>query len=95
MNEDDISRYLAKMLKGHGDYGSEAFAVVGRLIRLTLEYRDRWKAEKGEILTVEDTRWALEIYEHVLKSGHIPDELDDKIAGLVKLWIKNITGQIF
>jgi len=95
MAKDDLRRFLIEMLLGDHDADSEEFAVVGELIRLTLGYRDRWKIAKDEILTVEDTRRALDIYEQVIKTGEFPTDLDEKIGGLVKLWLKKINRLFF
>ena len=90
MQEEDLRRFLAGMLLSDHDADSEELAVVGKLIRLTLEYRDRLKAEKSEILTVEDTRLALDVYEQAIKTGKIEPDPGEKIGGLVKLWLQKI-----
>jgi len=95
MGKDDLRRFLIEMLLGDHDADSEEFAIVGKLIRLTLDYRDRWKIEKDEILTVEDTRRALDIYEQVIMTGEFPTDSDEKIGGLVKLWLKKINKLFF
>ncbi len=95
MSQDDLRRFLGMMLQEAGYLDSEAFATFGHLIRLTIEYRDKWKAEKDEILTVDETKRALEIYESVMRTKVIPDNLDAKIDGLVRLWLKKINEMHF
>ncbi|MEW5923342.1 MAG: hypothetical protein AB1746_05080 [Candidatus Zixiibacteriota bacterium] len=95
MKQDELRKFLGIMLHEAGYLDSEAFAVFGQLIRLTIEYRDKWKAEKDEILTVRDTKKALRIYEEVLKTGMMPDNLEAKIDGLIRLWLKKINGLHF
>lgn len=95
MNQDELRKFLGIMLHEAGYLDSEAFAVFGRLIRLTIEYRDKWKAEKGEILTVEETKEALNIYEEALKTKTMPDNISAKIDGLVRLWLREINGLHF
>ncbi|UCD95351.1 MAG: hypothetical protein JSU69_04695 [Candidatus Zixiibacteriota bacterium] len=90
MNPNDLERFFGELLKQEKYIPSASMAVLGKLIRLTIAYRDRWKAEKDEILTVEETRKALDAYQAVLKDGKMPEGLDRKTAGLVKLWLKEI-----
>jgi len=95
MQQDDIQRYLASILREEESLSSEEMAVFGKLIRLTVEYRDRRKAENNDILTVEETKRALEAYEKALKDNKMPDGIDEKIRGLVKLWLKKINRIFF
>jgi hypothetical protein len=90
MDSEDLRRYFGELLHQEGFISSESLAVFGHLIRLTLQYRDNLVAEKNEILTVEETRKGLESYMAALKSDHLPESLEPKIAGLVQLWLKEI-----
>ncbi len=94
-DQDELRKYFGEILKDEGYIQSESLAVFGKLIRLTLEYRDRLFAEKGEILTVAETRTALDAYMITLESGKIPENLEGKILGLVKLWLKQINGKSY
>ena len=67
--------------------------MFGQLIRLTLEYRDMLAAEKNEILTVAETREAIEAYKIAIETDKIPEGLNEKISGLVKLWLKVINSK--
>jgi hypothetical protein len=91
-NQDNIRHFLADILKQHGEISSEAMRVFGKLVRLTLSYRDRLNAERNETLTVDETRRGLDAYMAALSAGKIPDEYNDKIKGLVILWLKEING---
>ncbi|MCX6828673.1 MAG: hypothetical protein NT002_05260 [candidate division Zixibacteria bacterium] len=93
MNQQDLRKYFGEMLKKEGYISSDSLAVLGKLIRLTLEYRDRLVEEKNEILTVEETRKGLDAYMAVLKENRLPEGLDEKIGKLVKLWLKEINGK--
>jgi hypothetical protein len=93
--EDDLRRYFGDLMKQEGEIPSEALAVLGKLIRLTTEFRDLWKAETGESLTVEETRAAIEIYLSVIKTGLLPNRLEPKIDRLVRLWLKEINGKTY
>jgi len=93
MNQQDLRKYFGEMLKKEGYLSSDSLAVLGKLIRLTLEYRDRLVEEKNEILTVEETRKGLDAYMATLKENRLPEGLDEKIGKLVKLWLKEINGK--
>lgn len=93
--EEDIRRYFGELLKAEGSVPPKAMTVLGKLIRLTIEFRDRWKAEKNEILTVEDTKKATKIYMSILKTGQPPDKLEEKIDKLVRIWLKEINGKTY
>ena len=93
MKPDDLQRFFGELLKREKYIPTESMAVLGKLIRLTIAFRDRWKAKTGEILTVEETEKALDIYQAVLKNGQLPEGLDTKTAGLVRLWLKEINGK--
>ena len=93
--EDDIRRYFGELLKQEGEIFPEALEVLGKLIRLTINFRDDWKKEKNEILTVEDTKAAVNIYLTVIKTGLLPNRLDEKIDRLVRLWLKEINGKSY
>jgi len=93
--EEDIRRYFGELLKTEGEIPPETMIVLGKLIRLTIEFRDRWKADKNEILTVEDTKKATEIYMSILKTGQLPDKLEEKIDRLVRIWLKEINGRTY
>jgi hypothetical protein len=93
--EDDLRRYFGELMKQEGEIPSEALAVLGKLIRLTIEFRDQWKKENNESLTVEETRAAIEIYLTVVKTGLLPNRLEEKIDRLVRLWLKEINGKTY
>jgi len=93
MNQQDLRKSFGEMLKKEGYISTDSLAVLGKLIRLTLEYRDRLVEEKNEILTVEETRKGLDAYMATLKENRLPEGLDEKIGKLVKLWLKEINGK--
>lgn len=95
MEGDDLRRFFAELLRDHGYIPSSAMQTMGKLIRLTVEYRDRWKDEHKEILTVGETREAIEIYLKVLETGKYPKEIASKTDGLIRLWLKEINGRTF
>jgi hypothetical protein len=92
MNDDEILKYFGELMQKQGEIPTEAMTVLGKLIRLTIEYRDRLRREKQEILTVEETKLATGIYTSVLDTGKLLLSIDPKITGLVKLWLKEVNG---
>ena len=95
MNRDNLDKYFEDILKNEGYVSTDSLDVLKKLINLTLRYRDKLKAETGEILTVGETRQAIDIYLKAIKQGQISTNLDDKIEFLVKLWFKEINGITF
>ncbi len=95
MDQQDLRKYFGEMLKKEGYISSDSMAVFGKLIRLTLDYRNRLAKEKGEILTVEETRIGLDAYLIALRENRLPEGFTDKIAGLVRIWLKEINGKAF
>jgi len=92
MDQEDLRRFFGEVLKEEGYVSTESFAVFGKLVRLTIEYRDRLLADENVTLTVEDTKKGIALYLEALKSGRLPEEIEPRIAGLVRLWLKEING---
>jgi len=92
MTEDNLKEYLESHFGRVGRVPDEVRNIVRRLIDLTLQYRDRLKAETGEILTVEETKIAIDIFLSGLKTGRIPSRLEGKTAELIKLWMNILKG---
>ncbi len=92
MDQDELRIFFGQTLKEKGYISSESMAVFGKLIRLTLQYRDRYSEKQGQTLTIDDTRRGLDAYLAVLNSGQFPEDLEPKISGLVILWLKEING---
>ncbi len=95
LNNDDIRRFFADVLKEHGLMPTDSMRVMGTLIRLTIDYRDQWLKQTGETLTVDETRQALDIYVRILNGATITEVPNRKIAGLVAIWLREINGRTF
>jgi hypothetical protein len=95
MKEDKLRKYFGELLQKEGYISSDSMAVLGKLIRVTLEYRDRIVSEKGQTLTVEETRVALDIFQTAVKTEKLPAKLDPKIRELIVLWFREIYGRGF
>ena len=70
---------------------SEAGDVLAVLIKETEKFRDKIKEERGVILTVADTRLALEGLEKYLKGDNWEQNLTGEQAALLQIWIDRIT----
>jgi hypothetical protein len=95
MSHDSLREYFGKLLKREGYISSQSMAVFGQLIRLTVAFRDEWKAEHNEILTVDETKEALDLYLQALDSKEVPRQPNDKIDQLVGLWLREINGKSY
>jgi hypothetical protein len=95
MDKDKLDKFFEDILQSEGYISSESMDVFRQLIDLTLQFRDNLKAETGRILTVGETRRALDIYLKAVKEGRISTNLDDRIEALVRLWLKEINGITF
>lgn len=65
--------------------------AVAMLISETVRFRDKLMEETEQILTVEDTRVALDTLEGCLKGKEIPDHLTDEQKLLTQIWIDRLT----
>jgi len=65
--------------------------AVAMLISETVKFRDKLKDETGEILTVADTRAALDALEKYLNGQSFPKELTPEQKALAQIWIDRLT----
>lgn len=65
--------------------------VVNTLINETLRFRDKLLQERGEILTVGDTRASLEALECHLNLQPAPMTLTPEQKALAQIWIDRLT----
>jgi hypothetical protein len=65
--------------------------VVAILATETLKFRDKLKEETGTVLTVQDTREALNALESYLINHEIPKDLTSEQHALVQIWIDRLT----
>jgi hypothetical protein len=74
-----------------GRGGQETVQVVNTLIKETVKFRDKLKQETGEILTVGDTRVALEALTEHLKGRKLTNGLTPEQKALTQIWIDRLT----
>lgn len=65
--------------------------AVAMLISETAKFRDKLKEETGEVLTVGDTRTALDALEDYLNGKPLPKELTPEQKAMVQIWIDRLT----
>ena len=65
--------------------------TIAVLFSETLKFRDKLKDDTGEVLTVEDTRVALDALGQFLKDGQIPKSLTSEQKSLTQIWIDRLT----
>ena len=74
---------------GNGDQTSSQ--VTNMLVRETVKFRNKLKEETGEILTVGDTRTALDALGSHLEGREFPQELTPEQKALTQIWIDRLT----
>ena len=74
-----------------GGLNNGSSQIVNTLIRETVKFRDKLKAETGEILTVGDTRAALEALSEHLGGQKISNGMTPEQKALTQIWIDRLT----
>lgn len=64
--------------------------VMNLLSEETVKFRDKLKEDTGTILTVGDTRTALQALEEHLEGGALPRDLTPEQKALVQIWIDRL-----
>ena len=75
------------MLEGRTD----PTGTISILISETVRFRDKLKENTGEVLTVDDTRKALDALECHLNGQPLPDDLTSEQKTLTQIWIDRLT----
>ena len=65
--------------------------AVAMLISETVKFRDKLKDGTGDVLTVADTRAALDGLENYLNGKPLPKELTPEQKALAQIWIDRLT----
>ena len=95
MKQDNIKKYFKTILENNKNASVETIEILKKLIDCTIEYRDKLKAKTGEILTVGETRQAVDIYLEAVEVERLRGDLEPKIDRLVKYWLTKINGATF
>jgi len=70
---------------------SNPSGTVAVLISETVKFRDKLREETGEVLTVGDTRIALDALERHLNGEPFPKELSPEQKTLAQIWFDRLT----
>ncbi len=88
---DDDFRLLIKSLGGQMFEGKpDTNSVLASLIKDTIQFRDKLKEETGLVLTVEDTRLALDALETHLQGQKFPKNLTPEQKALAQIFIDRV-----
>lgn len=82
-----LQAYFTEMLES----SNNPTGTVAMLISETVKFRDQLKSETGEVLTVADTRVALDALEVYLESNSLPKKLTSEQTALTQIWIDRLT----
>ena len=64
------------------------------LVATALKYRDTLAQTTGHVLTVAETRAALDAFMQTLKDRRIPEDLDKRVHTLVILWLEELRNRV-
>ena len=88
---DDIKLLLQTIGEHLFATGQNAGGTVAILITETTKFRDKLKADTGYVLTVEDTRYALDALEAHLNKLPFPSDLSDEQKSLAQIYVDRLT----
>lgn len=91
MNMEELKLLMTSLGLQAVDSEIDPSGTISILISETVKIRDKLKEETGYILTVEDTRIALDALEGVLNKIPLPDNLTSEQKLLTQIWIDRLT----
>jgi hypothetical protein len=91
MSDKDIRLLLQALGSQLFEKQSDPTGTVAMLISETVKFRDKLKEDTGEILTVGDTRVALDALERHLDGEPLPGQLTPEQKTLTQIWIDRLT----
>jgi hypothetical protein len=91
LSDEQLRLLIDSMSNQFGDMGDRAAQVVNTLIRETVKFRDKLKEDTGDILTVGDTRVALEALTCHLQGDAPSADLTPEQKALTQIWLDRIT----
>lgn len=84
-------RLLVDTMTGTMHDQETAVRIGNMLVKETVRFRDKLKQETGEILTVGDTRSALDALVLHLDGKELPRSLTPEQKALAQIWIDRLT----
>lgn len=91
MSEGQLRLLLESMGEQLSGGNVEGVKVLNKLAQDTVRFRDKLKRETGEILTVSNTRLALEALSNHLDKQPISVTLTSEQKALLQIWIDRLT----
>ena len=70
---------------------SNPTGTISILISETVRFRDKLKENTGDVLTVDDTRKALDALECHLNGKPLPEDMTSEQKTLTQIWIDRLT----
>lgn len=91
MSDDAFSLLMQSLGEQMFARENDPTGVVAMLLSETLRFRDKLKNDAGIVLTVEDTRIALDALETYLSGQPLPKTLTSEQQSLAQIWIDRLT----
>ena len=91
MRDDELKLLMQSLSASILENQTNPTGAVAMLISETVKFRDKLKEETGDILTVADTRAALDALENYLNGQPLPKELTPEQKVLAQIWIDRLT----
>ena len=91
MYDDELTLLMQSLGASVLERQSNPTGAVAILISETIKLRDKLKDETGYVLTVGDTRTALDALESYLDTKSVPEDLTQEQRALVQIWIDRLT----
>jgi len=89
--DDELKLLMQSLGASVLDNQANPAGAVAVLISETVKFRDKLKDGTGDVLTVADTRAALDALEDYLNGKPLPKELTPEQKALAQIWIDRLT----
>ncbi len=91
MRDDEIRLLLESLGAQVVESQSDPTGALAVLISETVKFRDQLRRDTGAVLTVNDTKIALDALESYLNGRGTPKGLSDEQSALVQLYVDRLT----
>ncbi|MBD3257122.1 hypothetical protein GF377_01720 [candidate division GN15 bacterium] len=91
MNDEQLRLLVQSMENFVWNEREDGKRVMNMLAEETLKFRDKLKEERGEILTVGDTRISLEALGARLNGMPMPEKMTSEQKALTQIWLDRLT----
>lgn len=93
-DEADIKALFDKVSDHFAEADEGTRGMFKMLVATALTYRDTLAQTTGHVLTVAETRDALDAFMQTLKDHRIPPDLDKRVHTLVILWLEELKNRV-